>query len=353
MAASPDKRPINIALQGGGAHGAFTWGVLDRILEDDRLDIDGISGTSAGAMNAAVLAYGRMMGGAQGARDALASFWRDISHAGRLYSPVRQMPWEAWFGGFNMDQSPAFALFDAVTRSVSPYQFNPFDFNPLRDIVAANVDFETLATCKNTKLFIGTTSVRTGKVRVFNTAEMSLDVIMASACLPFLFKAVEIDGDHYWDGGYSGNPALFPFFYRSRCNDILIVHVNPIIRPDVPTTAPDIMNRVNEVSFNGALLKELRAIDFVRKLLDEGWLKDEYADRLRRIYVHSVRADAVMCDLSVASKFNVDWDFLTHLRDRGRAVAETWLAAHADDVGQRSTVDLKAEFLNIGGPHIG
>jgi NTE family protein len=255
--------------------------------------------------------------------------------------------------GYNMDLSPAFALFDAVTRSVSPYHFNPYDINPLRDILAANVDFDTLTDCKDTKLFVGTTHVHSGKVRVFNTEEITLDVVMASACLPFLFKAIEIDGEHYWDGGYSGNPALFPFFYRSDCNDILIVHVNPIERPDVPTSAADIMNRVNEISFNGALLKELRAIDFVRKLMDEGWLKDEYADKLKRIFVHSVRADGVMRDLSVASKFNVNWDFLTHLRDRGRDEAQTWLDTHADDVGSRSTVDLKSEFLTIGGPHIG
>lgn len=353
MPAKRNAKPINLALQGGGAHGAFTWGVLDRILEDGRLDICGLSGTSAGAMNAAVFAYGKMIGGPDGARDALTKFWYDISEAGRLYSPVQQMPWEVWMRGFNMDQSPAFALFEAMSRTVSPYQFNPFDFNPLRDVVDANIDFDALATCPDTKLFIGATCVNTGKVRVFDTEEVSLDVLMASACLPFLFKAVEIDGSHYWDGGYSGNPVLFPFFYHTDCDDILIIHVNPIVREEIPTSATDIMNRVNEISFNGALIKELRAIAFVRKLLDEGWLKDEYADRLRKVLVHSVRADDVMIDLSVASKFNVNWDFLTHLRDRGRTEASKWLEKNVIHVGERSTVDVREEFLDIGSPHIG
>jgi NTE family protein len=338
-------KTVNIAIQGGGAHGAFSWGVLDKLLEDGRLAFEGVSGTSAGSMNAVVLAEGLRKGGLSAARTALEDFWKDVSSAGRLYNPVQRMPWEFLLYGWRMDNSAAFEWFNSMTRWFSPYQLNPFDFNPLRDVLEAHVDFRALRFCTSVKLFLSATNVRTGKVRVFDTAEATADVVMASACLPFLFKAVEIEGEHYWDGGYMGNPALFPFHYKTNAQDLVIVHINPIERPALPMMANEIFNRVNEVSFNASLLHELRSIAFVQKLLDEGWLKPEYRDRLKTVRVHPIRADAALGDLSVASKFASDWSFLKMLRDRGRAAAAQWLIDAYENVGVRPSVDLKAAFL--------
>lgn len=342
------RKRIDIALQGGGAHGAFAWGALDKLLEDGRLEIEGISGTSAGSMNAAVLAYGLAKGGPEEARRKLHAFWKAISDAGRIFSPVKPLPWERLWFGAHRGLSPSFEWFSALTRYFSPYQLNPLGLNPLRDTLVRIVDFDELRRCHVAKLFLSATNVRTGKVRVFTTEEITADVVMASACLPDLFKAVEIGGEHYWDGGYMGNPCLFPLIYHTQCRDIVIIHINPIKRPDVPTIASDIFNRVNEISFNSSLLRELRAVAFVQKMIDEGWIKDEYRARLKRVLLHSIRADAALLDLSVASKFDSDWDFLCMLRDRGRAETSRWLAKSHDAVGERSSIDLAAEFLESG-----
>ena len=339
-----EKRLVNLALQGGGSHGAVTWGVIDRLLEDETIAIDSISGTSAGAVNAAALAYGLHIGGTEGAKETLAALWREISKAGSYYSPVQRTPFDMLLGGFNLDDSLAYRAFDAFTHTFSPYQFNPFNINPLKDILLKCVDFDKLRACTTTRLYLSATNVRTGKVHVFKTKDVSIDAVLASTCLPFLFKAVEIDGEHYWDGGYMGNPVLFPFFYEAESSDVLIVHVNPLERDDVPTTTTDIFNRINEISFNSSLLRELRAISFVHRLLDDGWLKDEYHDRLRDVRIHSIRSDQTLIDLSVASKFNTDWPFLTELRDRGRRIADDWLAENANDIGVRSSVDLREMF---------
>lgn len=346
--ATGGSKTVNLALQGGGAHGAFTWGVLDAILDDGRIDFEGISGTSAGAINAAVLAYGMKKGGRPGAKAALADFWGEISEAAGPFSPLQETPWEKFFELPLTASMLAFSAFDTLTRTFSPYELNPFDINPLRDIVANHVDFESLAACPSTKLFLGATNVRTGRVKVFETQHVSLDAVMASACLPFIFKAVEIDGEHYWDGGYMGNPVLFPFFYKCESRDVMILHVNPIERDEVPTTATEIMNRINEISFNGSLLRELRAIDFVDRLIDQDWLKDEFRDRLRRINVHSIRSDAALSDLSAASKFNVNRSFLSDLRARGRQTGQAWLARHFETIGKGHTVSLKNEYLDDG-----
>jgi len=335
---------VNLALQGGGAHGAFAWGVLDRFLEDGRIEIEGLSGTSAGSMNAVVYAYGHLTGGPEGARASLHDFWRSVSEFGMQFNPMKRMPWDKLFAGFG-DDSIAFQGFKAMTAAFSPYQLNPYNLNPLRDVLVKHVDFEALHGCQSTKLFLSATNVRTGKVKVFNTAEITADVVMASACLPFLFQAVEIDGDHYWDGGYMGNPVLFPLFYETASRDVIILHINPIERPGVPTLAHEIDNRVNEISFNSSLIKELRAVAFVQKILDEGWLKDQYRDKLKHVLIHSVRADKALADLSVASKFSVEWDFLLQLRDRGRVAAAEWLEANYAALGVRQSVDLRAEFL--------
>ncbi len=342
--AQTNRKKINLAFQGGGAHGAITWGVADRLLEDDRVDIEAISGCSAGAVNAAAVAYGLHKGGAAGAREALDGLWKKISEAGRYYSPVRANPFPMALGGADLVNAWTYQAFDAMTRTVSPYQFNPFDINPLRDILEACIDFDSLRRCDVTKLFVAATNVRTGKVQVFETGEVSTDVVCASTCLPFLFKAVEIDGEHYWDGGYMGNPVLFPFFYEAASSDVVIVHVNPIERDELPRTAPDIMNRVNEITFNSSLLRELRAVSFVHKLLDDGWIKDEYRDRLRNIRVHSIRSDVAMADYDISTKFRTDWTFFMDLKTRGRAIAEQWLEEKFDAIGERSSVDLRAMF---------
>ena len=346
---APDAKVINLAIQGGGAHGAYAWGVIDRLLEDGRIRIEGLSGTSAGSMNAVVYAYGDMRGGRGGAREALYNFWKRISEAGAISSPLRQMPWEHvsshLSNRWNQDGSIAYQMFDLMTRIFSPYQFNPFNFNPLRRVLEEAVDFDALHGCQRTKLFLSTTNVRNGKVRVFKTEEITADVVMASACLPFLFHAVQIGDDHYWDGGYMGNPSLHPFFHHTETRDVLVIHINPIDRDEVPESSADILNRLNEITFNASLLKEMRAVAFVTKLIEEDWLKEEHKHKLKHVLIHSIRADGVLCDLSVASKFNTSWQFLLYLRDLGREIAAKWLEENFDSIGQRSTVDVRAEFL--------
>ncbi|WDI31202.1 patatin-like phospholipase family protein [Hyphococcus flavus] len=342
--AKAKTKNINLAFQGGGAHGAVTWGVADRLLEDDRLEIDAISGSSAGAVNAAAVAYGLHKNGCEGARETLDRLWKSISDAGRYYSPVRANPFPISAGANDLVNAFSYRMFETVTRALSPYQFNPFDINPLRDILETCIDFKSLRTCKTTKLFIAATNVRSGKVHVFNTNDASTDVVCASACLPFLFKAVEIDGEHYWDGGYMGNPVLYPFFYEAKSSDIVIVHVNPIEREELPKTSSEIMNRVNEISFNSSLLRELRAISFVHKLLDDGWIKDEYRDRLRDIRIHSIRSDLALADFDISSKFRTDWAFLTKLKEQGREIANAWLDENFEMLGNESSVDLQQMF---------
>jgi NTE family protein len=331
---------INLALQGGGSHGAFGWGVMDKFLEDGRIDIEGICGTSAGSMNAAVFAYGKLKGN-DGAREALHNFWKAISDFGQRFR-LPKMPWDAVM----QIENPFQIWMKAMTGLFSPYQLNPMNYNPLREILEQQVDFEELNKSPNvTKLFICATNVRTGKGRIFTAKEVNSDVILASACLPQVFQAVEIDGEHYWDGGYMGNPVLYPLFYYTKSRDVVILHINPIERPGTPKTAGDISNRLNEITFNSSLIKEMRAIYFVQKLLDDDWIKDEFRDKLKYVLIHSVRADNAMSDLNAASKMNTEWEFLTMLRDRGRALAGEWLAHNFQHLNVRSTVDLKKEFL--------
>lgn len=341
-------KKVNLALQGGGAHGAITWGVLDRLLEDDRIEVDSISGASAGAVNAAALAYGLHLNGCEGGRQKLDELWETISKVGSVYNPIQRTPFDALFGKYNLDNSLSYQAFDMFTRTFSPYQTNPFDLNPLKDVLERVIDFDRLKACTRIKLYLSATNVRTGKVHVFNTSDVSLKAVCASTCLPFLYKAVEIDGEHYWDGGYMGNPVLYPFFYEADSADIVIVHVNPLERPKVPTTAPEIMNRINEISFNSSLLRELRAISFVHKLIEDGWLKDEYNDRLRNIRIHSVRSDLALQDLSISSKFSTDMVFLNELKERGRAIAGDWLDATFDMIGRESSIDLREMFDGNG-----
>ena len=339
---SLETRRLNLALQGGGAHGAFTWGVLDRLLEDERLVFDGISATSAGAMNATVMVYGYQQGGRAGARAALGNFWRRIAHAAAR-TPFQATWWDKLAGNHTLDHSPAFVWLDFVTRVLSPYQLNPMDWNPLREVLTASVDFDALRKEKlPIQLFLCATNVRTGKVKVFGDGEISADAVMASSCLPFLFKAVEIDGEAYWDGGYMGNPAIFPLIYRCGSPDIMVVHINPIMRKELPLTAGEILNRINEISFNSSLMREMRAISFVTRLIDDGEIE---LDRLKRLHIHAISAEEKMRDFSVLSKFNADWDFLLDLKEVGRTHADAWLKENFESIGRRSTVDINSAYL--------
>lgn len=333
------RKSIALALQGGGAHGAFTWGVLDRLLEDERIAIEGISATSAGAMNAAVLASGMLRGGAAGARKALEDFWAGVARAADWYSPFRQMPGAT---GFSLEQSPLYLMADAMLRVFSPYQFNPTNANPLRALLANHVDFDALRSSCPIHLYLCATNVETGKIKIFSHDDLSVDAVLASACLPMLFQAVEVDGQHYWDGGYVGNPAIYPLIYNCETCDVVIVHINPIERPGVPTTATEILNRINEISFNSSLMRELRAINFVTSLIKKG--KVARGD-MKEMLMHSIRSDETMAALGVSSKMNADWQFLTFLRDKGRAEADSWLQKNFEHIGQRSSIDVDAEFL--------
>jgi NTE family protein len=338
---SVETKVVNLALQGGGSHGAFTWGVMDKILEDGRLDIDGLSATSAGAMNAGVYAYHHMIGGKDGARQGLHDFWQRISKEG----DKTRNPMDAVFESMNLGMLSSAAMFETVSRLMSPYEFNPFNLNPLKDVLKASIDFDKLHACTTTKLRICATNVRSGKIKIFHNDEITTEVLLASACLPQLFQAVEIDGEHYWDGGYMGNPAIYPMFVGMASADVIIIHVNPINRPDLPKTSPEIMNRLNEISFNSTLMREMRAVKFIRDIMDGDWIKEEHKHKLRYIHMHSIRNDDTMAALPASSKSNTNWSFLTGLRERGRVTAEQWLAENFDHVGKRTTIDVEKEFF--------
>jgi NTE family protein len=325
---------VDLALQGGGSHGAFTWGVLDRLLEETWLQFDGISGTSAGAMNAAVMAAGHAAGGPTAARAALSVFWHKVSEGARL-SPLRRSPLDVLLGRWTLDFSPAYIALDFASRLFSPYDLNPGGTNPLREILADSVDFTQLARAP-IKLFITATNVHTGRGRVFRNAEVTPDVMLASACLPTMFQAVEIDGEPYWDGGYAGNPTLTPLVRECRASDTILVPVNPVERPGTPRSAREILNRLNEISFNSATIKELRMIALLRQVADPGSGEGAAWAAMR---IHRVRNHEIV-GLGSSSKLNAEWDFLCMLRDRGRASAEAFLAEHGQDLGQRSSLDL-------------
>ncbi len=335
------RKKVNLALQGGGSHGAFTWGVLDAILEDGRLDVEAITGTSAGAMNAAVYAQGYLEDGRAGARARLESFWSKISAEGAMQPWQRKM-FEGVFLPWNFEGSPVFAMMDLFTHYASPYDFNPLDLNPLRDLLHTMIDFNKVRACQHIKLFVAATNVRTGKIAIFNREDLTADHVMASACLPNLFRAVEIDGAPYWDGGYMGNPALFPLFYETACPDVVIVQINPLERSETPRTARDIQNRINEISFNSSLMREMRAVEFVQRLVDEGRLP---VDKYMRVFVHRIDGAEPLKAFSAASKFDSSWETLTAMRDIGRAAAKRWLALNYDSIGVRDTIDVRAEYM--------
>lgn len=334
-------KTINLALQGGGAHGAFTWGVLDRLLEDEGLAIEAVSGTSAGAVNGTALAYGLTLGGREGAREVLTEVWRRIAGLAAL-SPIQPSPLDRLLGPGRMDTSPGYHLLDAASRLFTPYLYNALDISPVRQVLAEVVDFEVLRRCDQVKLFVSATNVRRGRARVFEVREIGLDAVLASTCLPFLNQAVEIDGEPYWDGGYTGNPPLGPLVREAESRDVLLVQLNPVNIEKTPTTAVEIMDRLNTLTFNSALMYEMRDLDFAARLLADGI---DHGGRLKPLFLHVIEDEALMSRFGVSSKLNADWAFLTLLRDAGRAACETWLQAHRDDLGQRSSVDIAERYL--------
>ena len=355
------KRPpatvtIDLALQGGGSHGAFTWGVLDRLLEDERVGFDGVSGASAGALNAAVLATGYARGGRSGARDALAAFWHDVAGGGGCFGGVAAagnpmaaaVPFNPFgLAAFNLDFNPAYAWFNQLLRSFGPSQFNPYDLNLLRDVAARHVDADAMRRGP-LSLFITATSVHTGQPRVFSGDELSLEALLASACLPQLFRPVLIDGEPFWDGGYSGNPAIWPLIYNTAALDIVLVKINPLVRPHTPESSDEIADRVNEITFNAGLISEMRAIDFVQRLIVQGRIS---AGEYKHLRLHMVADEDGLAPLHPSSKLNTDLRFLQTLHGLGRDAAERWLAAHRQDIGVRSSLDIRKTFLRpVEGP---
>ncbi|WP_332776143.1 patatin-like phospholipase family protein [Polaromonas sp.] len=363
---SPDTRRINLALQGGGSHGAFTWGVLDALLEDGRIDIEGISGTSAGAMNAVALAHGfassegkSTVQQREAAREALASFWNGIVGMGALSSSVSQSlsqmqraPFDILFGHLGMGSraGPSKLWTDAMTRywshTLSPYQSNPFDINPLKKFLESQVDFERLAAARHPgtpKVFVAATRVTTGKAEVFSGKRLTADAVMASACLPMVFQAVEIDGDHFWDGGYSGNPTMHPLIYHCDSRDIVLVQINPIEREQLPTNAGEIMDRINEITFNAALIAEMRAIDFVKRLLAEGKLD---AGHYKDVLMHRVDGGEVLEQFQASTKSSTDAGLIHALRDLGIQCGKAWLDKHYPSLGVDDSINIARDYLD-------
>jgi NTE family protein len=334
-------RQINLALQGGGSHGAFTWGVLHRLMSDRRIRIEGLSGTSAGAMNAVIFTYGFLTGKRQGAIDILAEFWERVSRSGHKSVSFGRWP-SSSKSEWNLDETPMFALMDMVTRMFSPYELNPLNVNPLRDIIDDLVDFELLRSRKEMKLFVTATNVKTSKPKVFRTPELTTQALLASACVPTLFKAVEIDGEFYWDGGYMGNPSIYPLIHECKSNDVLIVQINPLTRDEVPTRARDILNRITELSFNSSLVREMRGFTTITGLIDSGHLS---SDLYSRVNFHMIDAEKDLPQLGVSSKFNTDKRFLDYLHDLGFEAAGKWLEDNFDKIGVESSVDVFKTFV--------
>lgn len=284
------QRVVNLALQGGGSHGAYTWGVLNRLLEEDRLLIEGISGASAGAMNAIALAQGYTAGGRTGAKKSLHDLWENVSDM-HVFSPVQRTPVDALMGNWSLNNSPSYTAFDLLSRVASPYQLNPLGINPLRVMLRNLIDFRAVRACKSIAIFISATAVKTGRARVFKRSELTADIVTASACLPTLYQAIEIGGEAYWDGGYVGNPVLWPLIYHCNSRDIVIVQINPVCRDELPTTAAEIRNRIDEITFNSSLMSEMRAISFVSKLLENGSLDPT---NYKKMLIHRIDRKSVV-----------------------------------------------------------
>lgn len=339
--ASASKK-ITLALQGGGAHGAFTWGVLDRLLEVDELEVEAMSGTSAGAINTVVCAYGLHKGGPEKAKELLEKLWEKVALNGSFY--LKSTPFDAFFNGGDIYNSPGYMLFNTFTQYVSPYTFNPFNYNPLRSILNELVEFEELQKYNKKKLFICATNVKTNRAKIFTNKEITVDAVLASSCLPFLFQAVKIDGEYYWDGGYMGNPPLFPMINNTTSQDIVLIKINSINIHHLPVTARDIADRVNEISFNSSLINEMRFIHYRNELIRNGILKPD-GNTNREIFIHVVSGYPVLSKLGYSSKLNTSYQFLKKLKEEGRRVADEWLKTSYDKIGSNSTFDIEEHFF--------
>ncbi len=351
-------RYINLALQGGGSHGAFTWGVLDALLADERLQIDGISGASAGAVNAVALAHGDARASAagkdprHGARESLSRIWGEITALGSLGAMQKNLVNMLW-GRPPHELAHTNILTNTLHSLVSPYQANPLDINPLRRLLEREIDFEAIARCGSPKVFVSATHVNTGKAVIFSGQRLTAQTVMASACLPMLFQAVEIDGEHYWDGGYSANPAMSPLINECDSRDLVLVQINPLRRDQVPQTPQEILDRANELTFNASLLTQMRAIDFVNRLLADGSLR---ASRCKSLLLHRIDGGAAIHAYPASSKASADAALIRQLFELGVASGQHWLSRHFDALGQRSTVDVPRDYLDdtrIGGPPAG
>lgn len=336
-----EKKKLNLALQGGGSHGAFTWGALNRILEDERLDVVAISGSSAGAINGAVLIDGYVKDGRKGALEHLERLWRQISDR-QSFNVLSRTPFEKMTNGWNLDKSLSYQMWEGMTEFFSPYAFNPLNFNPLKGVLEELLSLENMKACNDIELFVTATRVYNGHPRVFSHKDINVDVLLASACIPQLFQAVEIEGEPYWDGGYMGNPSIWPLIYKSPAEDVLLVQINPLVRTETPKTVLEIHNRLNEISFNASLISEMRAIAFVSRLLKEDRLeRDSYRD----MRMHMIEKPQEMMSLNATSKFNCEWEFLTYLRDLGYKTADKWLEDNYKKIGTESSVPIYETFL--------
>jgi NTE family protein len=342
------KKKILLALQGGGAFGAFTWGVLDRLLEEENLEIAAVSGTSAGAVNASLLAYGLTIGDRQTAREKLDLFWRKIADWG-LFSLFQPTWLDKMVSRGNMDYNPFYESWGILSSFLSPYQLNPFDLNPLKNILNETIDFEKVRSNQKIKLFLSATNVRTSQLRVFDTHEITVDTVLASACVPQMYKAVEICGEHYWDGGYVGNPSLFPLLWEHDCNDLMVVQLNTTNYPKLPTNAHEIMDRAYDISFNTSLMREIRVINSLNRLVDHGF---DYDGQLEKVNIHFINTGEGLNNFDGSSKLNVSWDFLSYLRDFGRKSADSWIKENYDKIGVQSTFDVETFFGSDSPEHL-
>ena len=337
-----NKKKVALALQGGGSHGAFTWGVLDRLLEDDRLEIEGVTGTSAGGMNAIALAQGLTRGGAQTARAELKNFWKAIHEVGKNSALNNRGPVDKMMNKFTMYNSPGFVMFDYLSRMFSPYELNPLGHDPLRDVIKKSFDFETLRTSSKCKVYLCATHVFTGRLKVFSTSELKIESLLATACLPTIHNAVMVDGEYYWDGGFIGNPVFFPLIYDCETPDIILVQLNPTVRNKLPTTAREIGDRLNEITNNASVVREMRSISYITDLIDKGIIEK---GKVKRLHMHLIEDEAVFQELGWSSKLNTEWEFFTHLFEKGRAAAEAWLKQNFDSIGVKTTAPMKEHFV--------
>ena len=337
-----EVKKVAIAIQGGGAHGGFSWGVLDRLLEDGRFEIEGLTGTSAGGMNAVCVAQGLMKGGNQQAREELRNFWKSISDSGKHSSLNNRGPIDKMLGHYTMYNSPGFMLFDQLSRLFSPYELNPMQIDPLKDVITTAFDFDKLRKFKGCKVFLCATHVFTGRLRIFSLDELRPECLLATACLPTIHSAVTVDGEYYWDGGFIGNPVFFPLIYNCETPDIILMQLNPTERKKLPTTAREIGDRLNEITNNASVVREMRAITFISDLIDSGQLDKKLH---KRVYIHAIEDESVFQELGWSSKLNTEWEFLTHLFEKGRLAADRWIKENYENVGKKTTAPIREHFV--------